>query len=198
VVVPDPRDLTVTRGAQQLLGAVLADRLEQPVAHRAAGVLGDDQALVDQRSHQVENVQRVSALAGAHGLRGRQVEPAREHRQPQQRLALRRIQQAERPVHGRLQRLLAWHGVPAAAGEQPEPLVQSFGDLRERHRGQARGRQLQRERHSVKATAERGDQRGGRCIEGEAGIVHLSALGEQPDRVTGRDVLGSLGIGRRQ
>ena len=83
------RDGVATR-FESLLG-VLADGLEQPVAHPAVVVVvGDDERLVDQLTQHVDHIRRVELVAGQDRLGGRQVTAAGEHRQPVQRVTFGR------------------------------------------------------------------------------------------------------------
>ena len=50
-------------------------------------------------------------------------------------------------------------GRPAAAGEQPEAVVEALDDLLDRQDARPGGGQLQRQRQAVEAMAELGDQR---------------------------------------
>ena len=62
-------------GRPQLLGAVLADRLEQAIASGAAALVGHHQRFVDQLREQIEHVAGVKVVAGADGLGGLEVQP---------------------------------------------------------------------------------------------------------------------------
>ena len=69
-------------------------------------------------------------------------------------------QQVVAPVDQRAQRLLARQRGAAAAGQQPEAVVQPRGDLLRRKHLDARGRQLDRQRDAVQPVADLRD--GGR------------------------------------
>ena len=64
------------------LPRVLADGLEQPVAHPAVCVVDDDEGLVHQLTQHVDHIDRVELVAGQDRLRGRKITATREHRQP--------------------------------------------------------------------------------------------------------------------
>ena len=113
---------------------VLAHRLQQPVARCAVARLGQHQRLVHQRVSRSSTPSPSIAVAGADRL-GRLERPAPgEDRQPPEQRALRLAEQVVAPVDQRAQRLLARQGRPAAAGQQPEAVVQPGGDLLDRQR----------------------------------------------------------------
>ena len=64
------------------------------------------------------------------------------------------VEQVPAPVDDRPQRLVAGQRGPAAADQHPEPVVQPFGELRDRHRAQPGRGQLDRERHAVQRPAQ--------------------------------------------
>ena len=133
--VPVARRLGLAARLGQALGGVLAHRLQQPVAPRAGGALVHlHQRLVDQPRQQVEHRVRGEAVARADRLGGLQRPAAGEDRQPPQQRPLRLGQQVVAPVERRPQRLLARQRGPAAAGQQPEAVVQPPGDLLDRQR----------------------------------------------------------------
>ena len=80
VEVPVPQ-----RGQLAVLGqaflAVLAERLQQPVAGAGTVTVGDDHRLVDQGGQQIADVERVDRVVGADRLGAVEVEPAGEDRQ---------------------------------------------------------------------------------------------------------------------
>ena len=79
-VATSQRDRVAAR--VESLPGVLADGLEQPVAHPAVGVVDDDEGLVHQLPQHVDHIRRVEVVAGQDRLRGRQITATREHRQP--------------------------------------------------------------------------------------------------------------------
>ena len=107
----------------------------------------------------VGDVVRGEGLVGAHRLRGRQVAAAGEHRQPLEDALLVVEEQLVAPVDDGAQRLLAGQRRARPAGQQPEPIVQPGGDLGDRERPGAGGRQLDGERQTVESGADVGDRR---------------------------------------
>ena len=98
----------------------------------------------------------------AHDRLGRLQRPAAgEHRQPPQQRPLRLGEQVVAPVDQRPQRLLAGQRRAAAAGQQPEAVVQPRRDLLHRQRLHPRRRQLDRQRDAVQPLA---DLRHGRRV----------------------------------
>ena len=81
------------------------------------------------------------------------VHAAREDRQPFEDALLVVEQQIVAPVDDGAQRLLAGECGAAPAGEEPEPLVESLGDLADGKRARARRRELDREWEPVEALA---------------------------------------------
>ena len=88
------------------------------------------------------------------------------------------VEQVPAPVDHRAQRLVARQRRTAAAGEQPEPVVQAAGDLRRGHRAQAGGGQLDRQRHAVEPAAD-GEHRAEVGLDGEAGPHGGAPVGQQ-------------------
>src|SRR5205823_4310523 len=66
---------------QKAIERVLADRLEQPVAHARAVLIDDHERLVDERGQQVEDRQGLQSGARADFLDGVERPAAREHGQ---------------------------------------------------------------------------------------------------------------------
>ena len=120
---------------------------------------GDHQRLVDEGVEMVGEVGRRDGLVGAHRLGRRQVATAGEHRQPLEDALLVVEEQLVAPVDDGAQRLLARQRRARPAGEQAEPIVEPGGDLRDRERPGAGGRQLDGERQPVEAGADVGDHR---------------------------------------
>ena len=114
---------------------------------------------------------------------------------------LRLGQQVVAPVERRPQRLLARQRRPAAAGQQPEAVVQPRGDLLDRQRPHPRRRQLERQRDAVQPPADRGHRRRVRRRSsanpaGRAGrpLDEEPPLGRRPRRRTvGRPARGRSG-----
>ena len=105
-VATSQRDRVATR--VEAFPGVLADGLEQAVAHPAVGVVDDDEGLVDQLTQHVDHIGRVEVVVGEDRLRGRQITATREHRQPMQRMTFRRGEEVIGPVDRAAQRLVAF------------------------------------------------------------------------------------------
>ena len=112
--------------------------------------------LVDEVRQQVEHVDLVIALVGADGGRCSEVEGPCEHREPVERVAFGLFEELIGPLDGRLERLVAAFGLPSVA-QEPEPVVESFGQLRERHRPHSCGCELEREGDAVELFADVND-----------------------------------------
>ena len=196
--VPVPSGLLLLRG--QLLGGVLAQRLQHAEAHvRRAVVLAREHRLLQQPVDEVEHVRLVDAVAGAHHLGGLQGEPAGEDRQPgPEQPLVGRAQVAARLQRG-AQRALPRRSVPCTLGEQPlpvarpiaQPIAQPVEDALGRQHEDPGRRQLDGERNPLERLAELRDrggvvlgeperrQRGGR----PGGEERLRLVGRQrPDR----------------
>ena len=115
---------------------------------------GTTQRALGERGEPVEHV--VDAADGGGGLLGR----ARlEHGEPARERALVVVEQAPAPVDHRAQRAVARQRGAAAAGEQPEAVVEARGELLDGHRPQPRGGQLDRQRQAVEPPADLRDRR---------------------------------------
>ena len=139
--------------------AVLGQGLELGEAQVGAAGHGDDERLVDERVEMVGEIGRRDLAVGTDFFGGGEVAPAREHRQPFEHPLLVVEEQFVAPVDHGPQRLLARQRGTRPAGEQPEPVVQPFADLREGKRAGARGREFDGERETVEAGADLGDHR---------------------------------------
>ena len=133
----------------QPLGAVLADGLEHPVAQAVVG-LDPQQRLVDERVEQVGDVGGVEPGR----RRDRAPRTRRWRRRGRPRAARRAARSSSReqvpaPLHDGAQRAVPGHRRAAAAGEQPEPVAEPGGDLRDRQHPQPRRGQLDGERQTV-------------------------------------------------
>ena len=165
--------------AEQLLGGIVADGLEEVIAGRRSNRLGLHEALVDERSEDLDDVVALDLVHCAHLFGGSERPSVHEDREPAQRPLLGRIEELERPVDGCSERLLAGHRRAAAAGQQPETVVEALGDLDGRQPAKAGCRQLQREGNPVELPADRchgdGDVAGGL----EVGYLLSGAIDEQ-------------------
>ena len=94
---------------------------------------------------------------------------------------------------------VCWRGTrgPAAAGEQPEAVVEPRGDLVRRHRRHPRRGELDRERDPVEAAADLSDGVDVRLAEGERRIGGGGPCDEQPDRL-GRGGILQAGSAARE
>ena len=171
----------------QLLRAELPDRLQQQVAGAvtpgALPVGPEHHGLVDQPDQRGEHVPGVEALVRAHLLGRLDVERAGEDRQPRPEQLLGGRAQVVAPLGGGPDRLVVRQGRPAAAGQQPEAVLEPVGQLLERDGPQPHGGQLDGQRHPVQAPAEP-DHAGPVGVgDGETGHRGRRALGEQLHRV---------------
>ena len=114
-------------GQGELLGGVLADRLEQLVL--AAGLVLQQQRLLDEPAGETATLRRALALARAHRVDRREVEPAGEHGHPSKQPALVLGQQGVAPLHGGAQRSLRTVGPPRRLGQQVEQIVEMRRDV---------------------------------------------------------------------
>jgi hypothetical protein len=166
----------------QPLQAVGTDDLQ----HQVPGSLGTmphgQQRLVRERGQQVEDLARGDPRARADLLGGFQGGAACEDREPAPEHLLGLVEQVPAPVDHRAQCPVPGQRDPAAAGQQPEPVVQAGRDL-VRGQGAQPGRgQLDGQRHAVKRPADPGHR--GRVGRGdlEARQHGTGPLGQQPDR----------------
>ena len=135
------------------------------------------------------------------------------------------LHQAPAPVDHGAQRAVARQRGAAAAGEQPEAVVEARGELLDRHRAQPRGGELDRQRQPVEAAADlarrrrrRARSRGAaaarslnrrtRGVVGSSGGIgdealardrqRLAAGGDDPQPgAAGQQLVGELGDGAR-
>src|SRR6185437_4045153 len=117
VAGPPPLGLA---GLVEAFLAVLADRLQQPVAALWAGLLGHYQRTRHQARQQLEYRAGIDTLTSAHRLDGLQGAAAREHSQSAQQSLLRLGEQLEGPVDRGPQRLVTFHRAPPATREHRE------------------------------------------------------------------------------
>ena len=141
------------RFAEQL-DAVLLDRLEQVVARDAVAGFHDDERLVDERGHAVENVFDLERCAGAHGLRRLERKAPGEHGESTQQLLFAMVEQAVAPIHRAAQRAMPRQRRATSARQQTKGVVQSSGDLVGRQHAHARRREFDGERNSVESFAD--------------------------------------------
>ncbi|MGW0949591.1 hypothetical protein ACWD4O_44665 [Streptomyces sp. NPDC002623] len=150
-------------GLGELLRAVLADGLQQPVARPALAFGDEDDGLGDQTIEEIEDVcagDPVHAGLGdpcADALGRLQAEAAGEHRQPVPQQPLGGRAQLMAPVDECPQGPLPGAGGAAAAGEQGEAVLQTVRHLFDGERAQPGGGQLDRQRQPVESGAQAGD-----------------------------------------
>ena len=139
------------------LEPVLADRLEHPVARRRrrrrpAAASGRPA----RRAGRAPSTASSRRRARPRPLSRRHA--AGEDREPLGERALGVGQQVPAPVDDRAQRAVARQRGAAAAGEQPEAVVEPRGELVERQRAQPRGGELDRQRQPVEPAADLDDR----------------------------------------
>ena len=182
--MPVAHHLGCSRVGDERLLAVLAQRLQQPVARRPVRAgLGEHHRAVDQRGQQVEHVWRVERFEAAHRFGVDEREVAGEHREPLEQQALVIRQQVDAPRHRRQQCLVALVPTAAARAQQPEAVVQARQDLYRRQGAHPRRGQFDRQRDAVQPDADRLDHRPVGVVDGEPVDRGGRALGEQPHRV---------------
>ena len=165
----------------ELLEPVLADRLEHPVAGRLAPGTTCSSERSASAASAVEHVRLARARLGATATALSAVAPGAEDRQPAGERALGLVEQLPAPVDHGAQRAMARQRGAAAAGEQPEAVVEARGELLERHRAQPRGGEL-----DAPAAARRAGGRSPRTarpcvVDREARPRGGRAVGEQLD-----------------
>ena len=148
-----PLDRGHLAGRGQPLRPVLPEGLEHPVARLDPGQLLQ-QRLVGQRGQQVGHVRRLHGAAGADHLGRLRADAAGEDRDPVGQRGLRVGEQVPAPGDHRPQRLVPGQRGPAAAGEQPEPVVEPGGHLGHRQRAHPGRGQLDGQRHAVEPAAD--------------------------------------------
>ncbi len=167
------------------LARVLPDGLQQPVAHLSPGRgRRHHQRLVDQRTEQRRHIAGVDAVARADLFRGGQIAATGEDGQPAQHGALGLIGQIPGPVDHRAQGLLPGQQGAAAAGQQPETVVEPVGQLPRGEHPQAGRGEFDGERQAVQPPADLGAGRRV-VVDAETGAGGGPAVGEQAqcDRV---------------
>jgi hypothetical protein len=109
----------------------------------------------------IHDVFAVQFIARAHRFGGLQRPASGEHSKSLEQPPLGCAQQVVAPIEGRGQGLVARRGGATDAAQQPEALVEPRGDLFGCERFDSRRRKLERQRKTVKATA---DLNHSRCI----------------------------------
>ena len=89
------------RGVDEPIGAVLAQRLEEPVARRRPRVVREDHGAGNEPVDDVEDLEFVDAVAARHRLGRVKPEPAGEHGEPSEDPLIGRVEQIVGPVDRR-------------------------------------------------------------------------------------------------
>jgi hypothetical protein len=119
--------------------------------------LGDDHRLCREVGHRVDDVPWLDMLSRRDRLGSRHVKASGEHAEALEYGLMTRLEHGVRPVDGRAERLVPFDRGAAAAGEQPEPLVEPGGDLGRSERDDPGGGQLDGERDAVQPATDLGD-----------------------------------------
>ena len=193
VVVTMPSSHRVgVAGLGEAFLAVLADGLQQPEAGIGAGVVGNDQRPGDKVREQLQDVVALDRITGADRFGRVERAAPGKGRQAVQESLLGFAQEVVGPVDGGPQRLVTFDRAAVAAGEQPEPPVQSSRQLGGVHRGDARRRQFDRQRDTVEPSTHLRDRVGVAGVDLETGLRALRPLDEQADGLT-RTHSGEIG-----
>ena len=125
------RVASVSPASSRRSSAVLADRLEQPVAGAGGRRCRRRRATCRRAGRRPSSTSNASIVARRRDRLGRvEGEPAREHRQAVEQLAARvGASRSYDQSTACAQRLVTLHRGAAAAGEEPEPLVEPRRDL---------------------------------------------------------------------
>ena len=174
-------------GLEQALAAVLPQGLEHVVARfRPRLGLPPDQALVEERRHEVQGIRAELVGRQRDRVGGLQRPPAAKHREAAEGGPLGRRQQAVAPRHRGMQRPVALRDVASGVREQLEAVFEPAEDRGGRQRLGAGGRQLEGQREAVQAPADPRDVGEGPLVRIEAGRHGARALEEELDRFGGR------------
>ena len=174
------------------LASVLTDRLQHPEPVTLA--VGLHESLVDERLQLVEDV-----LAGvcADRLDVRERAASGEDGQTPEQALLRVLEQRVAPVDRGAQRLLPLGNVARAGCEDVEGVVETLEQRLRSQEPETGGSELESERQTVQAPADRRDGPGVLRRQLERASGHLRALDEQRDRRIRAERLGRGRIGRR-
>ena len=144
---------------RKLLGGVLADRLEQAVAHPLVASLDLDHRLLHQPGQRVQHVVPLERWKGAHLFDGSGVNGAGEDCQTVQEALLAIGQELIAPVDGGAESVLPRGAAAAAAREEPQAVFEARDDVEGRQRRHARRRKLDRKGHALETPADRQHRR---------------------------------------
>ena len=109
---------------------------------------------------------------------------------PHERQSDRAVEDGEPPEHGRL--VEVQEDVAAACHRAQlvvafdDDLVEAIKEVADRHRGQLRGDELQRERQPATSAHQRGDVRGEAVVEAQSATSLANAVHQQPDLRVGQ------------
>ncbi|GAA5765823.1 hypothetical protein Aros01_02314 [Streptosporangium roseum] len=171
-----------SRDLAQVAGDVPGDLSFPPVAATAHPTGPDHHRTVDEAGQQVEDVLwRHVAAVRADLLGCLQRAALRVYGEAPQDKAFRLGQQLPAPVDHRAQGPLPCRGAAVSRGEQPEPVVEPFGQVVDVQCAQAGGRQLQGQRDAVQPAADRRDRSGVGVVDHEPRNGGRRACLEQPD-----------------
>ena len=180
------RVASVSAASTRRFARVLADRLEQSVPVVAAVVVDLDERLVDEARQEIEHGVLDDEFAVARdGLCRLDGEATGEHGESPQHRLLVLVEEVVAPGHRRLERLLARHRGAGAAREQPEAVVEPFGDPPRVHHANPRRRQLDGEREPIDPAADVRDQVELLRVRCEVRAHGRGPLDEEIDRVRG-------------
>ena len=189
------------RRLDEPLPGVLAHGFEQPEPGLRRSRVGEHERLLDEPPEHVEDVHLVDRVAGADVFGRLEARPAGEGGQPPEDDPLRLGQQVVAPVDRGAQRLVTSGRGPAAARQEPEPVVEAGRDLLDRERPHPRRGELDRERDAVEAATELGHRPGVLVGHAERGHDRPRPLDEQTAGVHRLEVAGGHAlaeVGRRQ
>ena len=161
----------------QCLGGQEPDALEDPVAARAVVL---DQRLGDERRD-------VGRAGAGHRRRRLERESAGERRERAKGPYQFGRQPLEAPSDRSVERLVAQHVGATTRHQQRKPLVEVGSQVDHIERGRGRGRQFERERHTVQAAAHLLDRGPVGVVDREAGHRRLGARCEQLHRSRERE-----------
>ncbi|CFB04686.1 Uncharacterised protein [Mycobacterium tuberculosis] len=116
-------------GVAQFFQRVPTHRFQQPVPRAALAVVGHHQRLVYQQGQLIKHRKRIQVATGGDRPHRGEVEPADKWRQSPKQDLLGLGQQCMRPIDRGAKCLLALHRAPHTAGQQPETVVQTVGNL---------------------------------------------------------------------
>ena len=160
----------------------LPDLAEHAISRVAAGgFVGDEDRLVDECAHEVENLAGRQVVGTTDRGRGGQVVAADEHRRPRPEPLFELGTQLEGPVDARPQRLVPLVGVAVAEVEHLYALGEAVANLLGRQRPDSGGRQLDGQRHAVQVTAQTHDGRGICRCQPEVGASRGGPVHEEVD-----------------